>query len=171
MAELFSEDIELDLLNVKRQPQNITSVTPEQARQLSIINQMSSSIPPSVMVNAAEKNVDMGMIDLLSEFFGKAKEASYGKVKKAIFNQFNVFKTIHDLTKPGGFIFHQLPGQGYYDHGFYNYQPTFFFDLAEANDYSMIGFWMYDNNKFHIELFYVTKGGFLGCISCLKMKL
>tara|TARA_R100000808_G_C2152951_1_gene162759 strand:- start:808 stop:5586 length:4779 start_codon:yes stop_codon:yes gene_type:complete len=90
MAELFSEDIELDLLNVKRQPQNITSVTPEQARQLSIINQMSSSIPPSVMVNAAEKNVDMGMIDLLSEFFGKAKEASYGKVKKAIFNQFNV---------------------------------------------------------------------------------
>ena len=44
-------------------------------------------------------------------------------------------------------IIHQLPGQGYYDHGFYNYQPTFFFDLAQANNYFMVGFWMYDNNK------------------------
>ena len=67
-----------------------------------------------------------------------------------IFNQYNVFKTIHNLTKPDGLIFHQIPGQGYYDHGFYNYQPTFFFDLALANDYSIIGFWIYDNNKVEV---------------------
>ena len=64
-----------------------------------------------------------------------------------IFNQLAVFKTIHNSVKAGGLIIHQLPGQGYYDHGFYNYQPTFFFDLAQANNYLMIGFWMYDNNK------------------------
>ena len=64
-----------------------------------------------------------------------------------IFNQLAVFKTIHNSVTAGGFIIHQLPGQGYYDHGFYNYQPTFFFDLAQANNYFMIGFWMYDNNK------------------------
>ena len=64
-----------------------------------------------------------------------------------IFNQLAVFKTIHNIVAVGGLIIHQLPGQGYYDHGFYNYQPTFFFDLAQANNYLMIGFWMYDNNK------------------------
>ena len=64
-----------------------------------------------------------------------------------IFNQLAVFKTIHNSVTAGGLIIHQLPGQGYYDHGFYNYQPTFFFDLAQANNYLMIGFWMYDNNK------------------------
>ncbi len=67
-----------------------------------------------------------------------------------IFNQYSVFKSIHNLTKPDGLMFHQVPGQGYYDHGFYNYQPTFFFDLAAANDYSIIGFWMYDNNKVEV---------------------
>jgi len=64
-----------------------------------------------------------------------------------IFNQLAVFKTIHNLVTAGGVIIHQLPGQGYYDHGFYNYQPTFFFDLAQANNYLIVGFWMYDNNK------------------------
>jgi hypothetical protein len=64
-----------------------------------------------------------------------------------IFNQLAVFKTIHNLVTAGGVIIHQLPWQGYYDHGFYNYQPTFFFDLAQANNYFMVGFWMYDNNK------------------------
>ena len=64
-----------------------------------------------------------------------------------IFNQLAVFKTIHNLVSAGGLIIHQLPGQGYYDHGFYNYQPTFFFDLAQANNYQIFGFWMYDNNK------------------------
>jgi len=64
-----------------------------------------------------------------------------------IFNQLAVFKTIHNSVAAGGLIIHQLPGQGYYDHGFYNYQPTFFFDLAQANNYFMIGFWMYDNIK------------------------
>ena len=64
-----------------------------------------------------------------------------------IFNQLAVFKTIHNLVTTEGIIIHQLPGQGYYDHGFYNYQPTFFFDLAQANNYLIVGFWMYDNNK------------------------
>ena len=64
-----------------------------------------------------------------------------------IFNQLAVFKTIHNIVAAEGLIIHMLPGQGYYDHGFYNYQPTFFFDLAETNNYFMVGFWMYDNNK------------------------
>ncbi len=57
-----------------------------------------------------------------------------------IFNQAAVFKTIHDLTAENGVMFHGLPHQGQYDHGFFNYHPTFFFDLAAANDYQIVFF-------------------------------
>lgn len=52
-----------------------------------------------------------------------------------VFNIYQVFKTIHDCTKLDGWMLHGLPFQGWVDHGFYNFQPTFFFDLAEANGY------------------------------------
>ena len=52
-----------------------------------------------------------------------------------VFNVYQVFKTIHDLTKPGGWMLHGLPFQGWIDHGFFNFQPTLFFDLAETNGY------------------------------------
>ena len=33
-------------------------------------------------------------------------------------------------------MLHGLPFQGWVDHGFYTFQPTFFFDLAEVNKYA-----------------------------------
>ena len=59
-----------------------------------------------------------------------------------IFNQYQVFKTIHNLIKPNGLIMHFLPCQGAYNHGFYNYSPAFFFDLGKANNYEIIGLWV-----------------------------
>ena len=52
-----------------------------------------------------------------------------------VFNVYQVFKTIHERTKSGGLMLHGMPFQGWIDHGFYTFQPTFFFDLAEANTY------------------------------------
>jgi hypothetical protein len=52
-----------------------------------------------------------------------------------IFNVGQAFKTIHDHTFPGGFMIHQVPFTGWIDHGFYNFNPTFFWDLAFANQY------------------------------------
>jgi len=52
-----------------------------------------------------------------------------------IFNVYQVYKTIHEVTYPGGLMLHGTPFQGWIDHGFYTFQPTFYFDLAEANDY------------------------------------
>ena len=59
-----------------------------------------------------------------------------------IFNQYEVYKTIHNLVKPNGFMLHFLPYQGFYNHGFYNYHPTFFFDLGKANNYKIGGLWI-----------------------------
>ncbi len=59
-----------------------------------------------------------------------------------IFNQYEVFKSIHSLVKTNGFMLHFLPYQGAYNHGFYNYNPTFFFDLGKANNYIIGGLWI-----------------------------
>jgi len=55
-----------------------------------------------------------------------------------VFNQYQVFRSVHEKTKPDGIMIHSLPNQGGYDHGFYNYHPTFVFDLAQANRYQVV---------------------------------
>jgi hypothetical protein len=57
-----------------------------------------------------------------------------------IFNIAQVMKTIHDYTLPGGLMIHGLPFTGWLDHGFYNVQPTFFWDLAQANSYTIMAY-------------------------------
>ena len=55
-----------------------------------------------------------------------------------VFDQAQLFRSMHELTRPGGFMLHALPHQGGPDHGFYNYHPTFFHDLAAANGYRVV---------------------------------
>jgi hypothetical protein len=59
-----------------------------------------------------------------------------------VFNQHNCFRTIHDLTRPGGLMLHVLPMHNYVNHGLFSYSPVFFDALAAANDYEPIGLWM-----------------------------
>lgn len=54
-----------------------------------------------------------------------------------VFNVYQFFKNVHDLTAPGGVMYHEMPFTGWYDHGFFSFQPTFYFDLAAANGYSL----------------------------------
>ena len=53
-------------------------------------------------------------------------------------NQLNTFQVIHDLTKPGGIMFHVVPAAGYSNHGFFCYDMRFFFSLARENNYAVI---------------------------------
>lgn len=57
-----------------------------------------------------------------------------------VINQLNAFKLIHNLTKVGGLMMHNIPAQGYLTHGLVNYTPKFFWSLAAANAYSWIMF-------------------------------
>jgi hypothetical protein len=57
-----------------------------------------------------------------------------------IFNVAQFFKTAHERTKPAGLMIHSSPFTGWPDHGFYNFQPTFFFDLARSNRYDILSF-------------------------------
>ncbi|MCC6913011.1 MAG: hypothetical protein IT566_04865 [Rhodospirillaceae bacterium] len=55
-----------------------------------------------------------------------------------IFDIKTFFENVHNVTAPGGVIIHGLPWHGFIDHGFYNFQPTLFFDMAAANGYRVL---------------------------------
>lgn len=55
-----------------------------------------------------------------------------------IFDQAQVWRTMHDLTKPGGFIAFDRPAQGYQKHCFYLVNECLFRDLAAANRYEVL---------------------------------
>ena len=55
-----------------------------------------------------------------------------------VFNVYQVFRSIHEWLKKDGIVFHHLPMYGEVDHGFYNFHPTFYFDLSLANKYHHI---------------------------------
>jgi hypothetical protein len=59
-----------------------------------------------------------------------------------ILNQSNVFKTMHDLTRPGGLMLHAVPFTVHLEHGFLNYQVDFFSALAGVNSYETLAIWI-----------------------------
>lgn len=56
-----------------------------------------------------------------------------------LFNQSEVFRTIHHLCLPQGLMIHVLPCQGYLHHGMVMYPWTFYAQLAQANQYEICG--------------------------------
>lgn len=59
-----------------------------------------------------------------------------------VFDQCRAFQNIHTLCAVGGLMLHEVPFQRWINHGLYNYQPTFFYDLASANHYTVIGVYL-----------------------------
>jgi hypothetical protein len=55
-----------------------------------------------------------------------------------VINQYQSMKTMHDLTRPGGIIYHDLPLAGYHEHGYFSYNPLLFQQLATANAYQIL---------------------------------
>ena len=60
-----------------------------------------------------------------------------GGTAEHVFNVHQFFKTSHELTRPGGLMVHAMPFCGWVEHGFYSFNPTFYWDLAIANGYSL----------------------------------
>jgi hypothetical protein len=58
-----------------------------------------------------------------------------------ILNQLNCFRAAHDVCATNGLMFYHKPFIGHYNHGFFNYQPDLFVQLAAANQYTIEGLW------------------------------
>lgn len=54
------------------------------------------------------------------------------------FNQFEVFRNIHQLCRSGGYMLHTIPTQGWGRHCFFRYDANFFEDIAVANGYHIM---------------------------------
>ena len=54
-----------------------------------------------------------------------------------VFDTNTAFSNIHKMLKPGGYIIHESPLNGFVDHGFYQIQPTTFFDIYTTNKYKI----------------------------------
>lgn len=55
-----------------------------------------------------------------------------------IFDQAQIWRTLHQLVKPGGLIAFDRPTQGYAKHCFYLTNECLFRDIAEANGYEVL---------------------------------
>lgn len=57
-----------------------------------------------------------------------------------IFDQAQVWRTMHSLTKPGGYIAFDRPSSGYPKHCYYVTNECLFHDIATKNGYSVLWF-------------------------------
>ena len=55
-----------------------------------------------------------------------------------VFNQLQLFKTIHDLCRTNGVMIHTFPTQGWGHKWFYRHDISFVEDLASANNYEIL---------------------------------
>ena len=55
-----------------------------------------------------------------------------------VFNQAAIFETCHNLCRAGGVMIHVLPWINWQNHGFYNFNPILFTDLAYYNKYEIL---------------------------------
>lgn len=90
----------------------------------------------------------------LKEKYGFSKKytivTNFGTTEHII-NQLTCFENMHNLCKIGGIIIINLPIRGGENHGFFNYHPTFFEHLANANRYDIL-YLKYQNSSYYSSL-------------------
>lgn len=69
---------------------------------------------------------------------------NYGTTEH-VFNIGEAFRTIHNLTRPGGVSLHCVPSFAFINHGFYSINPNVFVEMARANNYELVDFSYFDN--------------------------
>lgn len=85
-------------------------------------------------------DIDLGEFDLVTDF-GTGEH---------IFDQAQVWRTVHKLTKVGGYIAFDRPTGGYPGHCFYLIDPSLIRDLAAANGYEIVAMGESDTSRGHL---------------------
>ena len=69
-----------------------------------------------------------------------------------VFNQHSLYLNFHNLTKVNGVMLNILPFIDWINHGFYNFNPIFFADLAASNKYELIKISLANRNGAELKL-------------------
>lgn len=86
--------------------------------------------------------LDLNFDDVPPEYRGRYDLVTNCGTTEHVINQYNSFRVIHDLTRVGGYMYHDLPWSGMTNHGFVNYKPGLFHNLARSNYYQVAGLWL-----------------------------
>lgn len=100
----------------------------------------------SIDIDNDEKNedsksniiMDLNFDQLDEEHFNKYDLVTNFGTSEHLLNQLNFFKTMHNLTKEGGYLISEVPCMFGINHGMFKYEPKFFTDLARSNAYQVI---------------------------------
>jgi hypothetical protein len=82
-------------------------------------------------------SLDLNYDELPQDLVGKHDTVTNFGSTEHVANQLQAFKIIHDLAKPGGLMLHVLPAGGMLNHGFWSYNPHFFWMLCRSNGYKI----------------------------------
>jgi len=91
--------------------------------------------------------LDLNFDDVPEELHNRHDFVTNFGTTEHIVNQLNCFKVIHDLTKPGGFIYHEIPFSVLGTHGLFNYTPKFFWMLCKSNFYEYNFMWIHADQE------------------------
>jgi hypothetical protein len=61
-----------------------------------------------------------------------------GGTLEHVFHVPNALRNVFEMLKPGGFVTHGGPVNGWVDHGFYQFSPTLFLDYYFANGFEIL---------------------------------
>ena len=89
--------------------------------------------------------LDLNYDEIDKNFINKFDFVTNFGTSEHILNQLNFFKTMHDITRVGGYMISELPCMFGLNHGMFKYEPKFFMDLARANAYSIVDFYMVED--------------------------
>jgi SAM-dependent methyltransferase len=94
-------------------------------------------------IDIVSKDPDIVLFDLNTDPVPDQLRARFDLVTNLgttehVFDQYRSFLAIHEFTKPGGIVYHDLPMGGYFYHGLFSYTPLFFDHLARANEYDIL---------------------------------
>lgn len=147
---------------------NLRHTLPDKASVVEFGNQRNTTTPGSVRAWYEERGFsylaldvnterDAVICDLNKDVRPQGIAGSYDLVtnngtSEHIFDQCAVFRNAHTLCKVGGVILHCLPFTPWINHGFFNYNPILFRDLAGANQYDLIMFRLGDRTGRYMDV-------------------
>ena len=95
----------------------------------------------SIDINEANKSLPYDLNEIIEEKYNYKEKFNLvinNGTGEHVFNQFSLFKNMHNLCDTNGIMLHILPFIDWINHGFYSFHPIMFADLAASNDYELI---------------------------------
>lgn len=102
----------------------------------------------AIDVNSERNSIPMDLnmdIQKKYQFYNQYSLVTNNGTGEHVFDQAAVFRNMHNLTKVGGIMINLLPMTTWINHGFFNFNPVLFRDLAYANNYEWCFLWLGNN--------------------------